>query len=121
MKQILKSFFYALRGIWFTLKNERNFQIECAVGGAVFLLLLWLPLTSAERAILLFSIGSVLSLELVNTALERVMDILKPRVHPYAKVIKDVMAGAVLIVSCTAVLVGIVIFFPYFFSLNMFF
>src|SRR3989344_1451344 len=104
MRRVFKSFFYALRGIWFTLRSERNFQIECAVGGAVFLLLLWLPMSSIERALLLFAVGSVLGLELVNTAPARVMDILKPRVHPYARVIKDVMAGAGFVVSFTALL-----------------
>ena len=115
MRHITKSFFYALKGIWFTLKHERNFQIECAAGGAIVLLMLWLPLSSVERSVLLLTIALVLSFELVNTALERVMDILKPRVHPYARVVKDVMAGAVFIVSGAALLVGVCIFSQYFF------
>lgn len=115
MRKVVKSFFYALKGIWFTLKHERNFQIECAVAGAVVLLMLWLPLLNTERAILILTMTLVLSLELVNTALERVMDILKPRVHPYARVVKDVVAGAVMLASGAALLVGACIFSPYFF------
>lgn len=115
MKQIMKSFFYALKGIWFTFKHERNFQIECFIAAAVFLLMFWLPLSFVERALLILTIALVLGFELVNTALERVMDILKPRVHPYARVVKDVVAGAVFIVSAAAVLVGVLIFYRYFF------
>lgn len=115
MRRIMKSFFYALKGIWFTLKHERNFQIECSVAGAVFLLMFWLPLSSVERSVLILTMALVLSFELANTALERVMDILKPRIHPYARVVKDVMAGAVFVVSGAAVLVGVFIFSRYFF------
>lgn len=115
MRQIMKSFFYALKGIWFTLKHERNFQIECFIAAIVFFVMFYLPLSFVERSVLLLTIALVLSFELVNTALERVMDILKPRVHPYARVVKDVMAGAVFIVSGAAVLIGVFIFFRYFF------
>lgn len=114
MGHVVKSLFYALKGIAFALRHERNFQIELSAAGAVGLLMLWLPLSQIERAILILTVALVLGMELVNTALERVMDILKPRVHPYARVIKDVMAGAVLIVSVVALLVGACIFFPYF-------
>lgn len=114
MEHLTKSFFYALKGILFTLRHERNFQVECAAGGVVLLLMLWLPLTGVERAVLFLTIALVLALELINTALERVMDILKPRVHPYARVIKDVMAGAVLLASLAALVIGTCIFFPYF-------
>lgn len=115
MRLLFKSFRYALKGIAYTFRNERNFQIECGAALLVFMLSLWLPLTSAEQAILLVTVMIVLGMELANTSLERVMDILKPRVHPYARVVKDAMAGAVLIVSFGALLIGLVIFIPYFF------
>lgn len=113
MKKLLKSFRYALRGIAYTFRHERNFQIECFVALVVFCLSLWFPLDTFERALLFLTVMLVLGMELVNTALERVMDILKPRVHPYAKVVKDVMAGAVLLLSSGAVFIGILIFLPY--------
>ena len=115
MRRILRSMRYAVRGIVFALRNERNFQIELAVGGAATLLLSWLPLSTPERAIIVLLIVTVLAFELVNTGIERVMDILKPRVHPYAKVVKDTVAGAVLLVSLGAVVIGVLIFAPYFF------
>lgn len=114
MRRLLRSFVHAGRGIYFALKQERNFQMEAVGTLLVVLVMLWLPLTKIENVILIVAITSVLSVELVNTAIERMMDILKPRVHPYARVIKDMMAGAVLIVSLGALLVGATIVVPYF-------
>lgn len=115
MKRLFRSFSHALKGILFTLKGERNFQMELTAAGAVLLLMLWLPLSHTENLILILAITLVLVLELINTAIERIMDILKPRVHPYARVVKDVMAGAVFVASFGALLLGIMIFLPYFF------
>jgi diacylglycerol kinase len=114
MKRFVRSVAHALKGLFYTFRNERNFQVELAVTGVVLLLMLWLPLSVTEELILIVAIVLVLALELVNTAVERIMDILKPRVHPYARVVKDVMAGAVFVVSLGALLLGIVIFVPYF-------
>ncbi len=116
MKRLARSFKHAIRGILFTLKGERNFQIEIAVMAVVLVSAIWFNLTQTENIILVLAVALVLATELINTAVERVMDILKPRVHPYARVIKDVMAGAVFVVSLGALLIGIVIFFPYFFK-----
>ncbi len=115
MKRLARSVVHAGRGITFALKNERNFQIEMIATLGVVVLMTWLPLSMTENIFLIVAITAVLSIELVNTALERVMDILKPRVHPYARVVKDIMAGAVLVVSCGSLLIGIIVFSPYFF------
>lgn len=85
------------------------------MAGTVMLLVLWLPVSRFEIMILILASVLVLVLELINTAVERVMDILKPRVHPYARVVKDVTAGAVFIASLGALILGVMIFFPYFF------
>jgi undecaprenol kinase len=113
MPRFSRSFSYAIKGILFAIRNEKNFQIEVMVGILVILLMFFFPLAPLERSLVVLSVAMVLTLELVNTALERVMDILKPRVHPYARVIKDVMAGAVLLASFAAIAIGIVIFLPY--------
>lgn len=114
MRRLFKSLAHAGKGILFTLRNERNFQVEVVIALLVLLLMVWLPLTSSDQLVLILAIVLVLALELVNTAVERVMDILKPRVHPYARVVKDVMAGAVFVVSFGAFILGLVIFLPYF-------
>ena len=113
MSRLVRSLSYALRGILFTIRNERNFQVEIVAGIFAVVLMLFFPLSGAERSMIVLSIAMVLTLELANTALERMMDILKPRVHPYARVIKDVMAGAVLLASLASVAIGVALFFPY--------
>lgn len=114
MRRFLKSLTHALRGILYTVRNERNFQVE--VAATVFLLgcMVWLPLSRAEESMLILAAVLVLVMELVNTAVERVMDILKPRVHPYARVVKDVTAGGVFVASLGALSVGLLILLPYF-------
>lgn len=113
MSRLTRSFFHAFKGILFALRNEQNFQIDIVGGTLAVILMLFFPLSGLERALVILSIALVLTLELANTALERVTDILKPRIHPYARVIKDVMAGAVLLVSLAAVAIGVAIFVPY--------
>ena len=113
MHRYLRSFSYALKGIAFAFRNEKNFRFEIAAGIIAVVAALILPLSGLERALIILSITLVLALELANTALERVMDILKPRIHPYARVIKDMMAGAVLLTTLAAIAIGITIFLPY--------
>jgi diacylglycerol kinase len=64
------------------------------------------------------SIMAVLVLESLNTIFEHLSDILKPRLHDYVRIIKDIMAATVLITSLGALVVGIIIFWPYFFGKN---
>ena len=69
--------------------------------------------TKAEAIVLFFVVFGVLIMEILNTIMERVVDILKPRVHPYAKLIKDLMAASVLLSAILAVVTGLIIFLPY--------
>ena len=105
---------HAASGIVFALVRERNFQIECGFALVALALAFWIPLLPSEWALLLFVIGWVLTLELINTIIERILDIVKPNVHPYVRVVKDMAAGAVLIASFISVLIGIFIFLPHF-------
>ena len=72
-----------------------------------------LPVSRSDRATLLLLIGLVLSLELVNSTVERILDIVEERLHPKVKDAKDIMAGAVFIAALTALVVGITILLPY--------
>ncbi len=112
-----RSVTHALAGLRFAFREERNFQIECVIGAIVIMLTFLLPLTGIERSLMLFLIGTVLTLELFNTAFERMLDMLKPRIHPYVKVVKDTVAGAVLIGSVTAALIGFLLLAPYLWAL----
>jgi diacylglycerol kinase len=102
----------AIRGIIFTFQNERNFRIEIYITVLVFLALYVLHATLMQTAIIVTMTFLVLMMELMNTAIERVVDILKPRKHPYAKIIKDVSAAMVLVLSIGASIVGAIIFTP---------
>lgn len=109
----MKSARYAVSGLRYAFRHERNFRIECYIGMGVFVSMWIFPLTHWERALILAMIGWVLSAELVNTIIERIVDMFKPRLHPYARVIKDVMAASVLLSSLSALVVGLAIFVPY--------
>jgi diacylglycerol kinase len=112
-QKTVRSLRHALRGILYAFRHERNFRIEsvAAVGAGVLAIIL--PLSSAERAAIFLVIALVFALEIINTAFERAMDIMKPGIHPYVKVVKDLAAGAVLTVSLLAVVIGAVIFIPH--------
>ena len=70
-------------------------------------------LSALEWILLLCVIGWVLAFEIINTVVERILDIIKPNVHPYVRVVKDMSAGAVLLAAIVAVLVGMYIFIPH--------
>jgi len=107
-----RSFGQAYRGILYSWKTQRHFRFHI-VAGVIVLLAAWLlRLTRWEWAILLLTIGSVIAAEVMNTAVEIVVDLAQPNFHPLAGMAKDVAAGAVLVTAIQAVLVGIVIFGP---------
>lgn len=112
-----KSMKHALDGLFYAAKKEKNFRIEIMVAVFVMILMFALNLKSWEIIVLILMIMWVLVLELVNTVFERVVDILKPRIHPYARLIKDLMAAVVLISSIVSVVIGVIIFYPYFSNL----
>lgn len=117
IKKFFRSFHHAFRGLKYVIKNEQNFQLEILIGIFIVILMVIFDIRDWQKVILFLVIFSVLVIELINTILERVVDILKPRVHPYAQLIKDVMAAAVLLASIAAVVIGSIIFWPYFESL----
>jgi diacylglycerol kinase len=113
MKKFFESFKYAGRGIAYIFRTERNFRFHVLVGAVIFVLMVYFHVTANQAIFLTYAIGSVLILEIINTVLERVTDILKPRVHPYAAVMKDLMAAAVLIAAMGAIISGVLILGPY--------
>ena len=112
-KKLIRSFSHAVRGFRCAFK-EQNFRIQIAFAIIVVFFILFFGLKVWEAAALVMMVTLVLVLEIINSIFERIVDILEPRVHPYAKAIKDMMATAVLIASLGAAFVGIVIFLPYF-------
>ena len=106
------SFNNAMDGIEFALNHERNIKIEIFMGICASILGFLLSISVIEWAIIVLVIAMVLCLELVNTAIERAVDLTTKEYHELAKAAKDVSAGAVLVMSMFSVVVGIIIFLP---------
>lgn len=113
IRKLNKSFHDAYRGLKHSIIYERNFQIELVIAAFVLALILIFKVKNWEAIVLILMIMWVLIIELINTVFERIVDIIKPRIHPYVRLVKDVMAAVVLISSLVAVAVGIIIFLPY--------
>lgn len=110
-KNLIDSFNNAINGIVYSVKNERNMKIH--VISAVFVLLMSLvfPITKEQFLIVCITVAFVIICELINTAIEALVDIVTDKYHPKAKVVKDVAAGAVLVSAFISIIVGYFIFF----------
>ena len=110
-----KSFTHAGRGVTLFLKTTHNTWIEIAIFLITVVLGVYFGITHIEWMILVLTGGFVLTAEAFNTAIEIDINLTSPEFHPYAKDTKDVAAGAVLISSVMAVIVGLFLFIPYIF------
>jgi diacylglycerol kinase len=110
---LFRSFGHALRGIATAYRTERSFRYQLAAAVVLLALLTLLPLEAWERAILVLVAALVLVLELLNSSLERLTDLAKPRLHAYAGEIKDLMAGGVLVASIAAVILALIVLGPH--------
>lgn len=108
----LASFRHAFAGWWYVLRTQRNAWIHAIISTAVFVVGVWLELDRRDWAIILLTMVAVWMGEFINTALEAVVDLASPDIHPLAKVGKDVGAAAVLIAALAAVLIGLLILGP---------
>ena len=115
--RLIKSFTYAWRGLFKTFHEEQNLRIQTVSALLAMALGLFFRISQGEWLALILAIGLVLILEIVNSAVERVTDVLKPRINTYVKEIKDIMAAAVMLASITAAAVGLVIFIPHLLAL----
>lgn len=113
---LAKSFKFAFEGIKTEFKRGRNFRIQILMG-ILALISGWIfKISSQEWFDLIIVIASVLILELINTAVESIVDMISPEIAPKAKIAKDVSAGAVLLASVASVAVGALIFLPKIFN-----
>lgn len=107
-----RSLAHALRGVRIVFWQEQSFRIQCIVGALVIAAAFVLEISTNRFIVLLLLIGSVLVLELLNSIVERLVDLHKPRLHPAVKDMKDMMAGVVLVASVVSLIVGGLIFYP---------
>ncbi|MBN2556983.1 MAG: diacylglycerol kinase family protein [Anaerolineales bacterium] len=108
----LAAFRHAFNGFKYVLRSQRNAWIHTVASTAAILLCIWLNPTTQETALIIVAIGMVWMAEFLNTALEAVVDLASPDLHPLARVGKDVGAAAVLIAAVTAAAIGLLIFGP---------
>lgn len=112
IRQRLKSFKYAFEGFKTLLKEEHNSRIHFIISFIVILLGFLLNLSSTEWLVILLLIALVISLEIINSAIENICDYVSPEWNSKIKKVKDLMAAAVLFSSMIAVICGAIIFIP---------
>ena len=107
------SFWYACEGLQYALTNERNFRIHSIVMVLVVLVGVWVHLAPMEWVAILFCIALMFSMELMNTAVESVVNLVcQDEWHPYGKAAKDVAAAACLVAASISFLIGVILFVP---------
>jgi undecaprenol kinase/diacylglycerol kinase (ATP) len=107
----LRSFRYAYEGLQYALLTQRNLKFHFMVSVIVLLMALIIGVSKLETLFLLLSIVLVFFAEMLNTAIEKTVDLAADRPHPLAKIAKDVAAGAVLVTAVFAVAVGMIVFY----------
>ena len=112
IKKRIKSFGYALQGIWELIKSEPNARIHLTATIFVLFLGYWLEISKAEWCIILIVIALVWAAEAFNTVIEKLVDHLFTDYHDTARITKDISAGAVLICAIIALICGFIIFLP---------
>lgn len=112
-KKLNDSFKAALGGLKDVLIKEKSFKIMFIIAVLVVAVMFYFPTSRIEKVALLLMIFSVLLLELINSVIERLLDFIHPLPNGQIKIIKDLMAAIVLVVSVGAAIIGLVIFLPY--------
>ena len=107
---VLKSFYCAGRGIAFCLRHERHLRIHLAATAYVMYLSTFYDFTKTDYAVLILTCAAVISMEIINTAVEVVIDKVSPRYNIFAMIGKDIAAGAVLFSAIAAIAVGVFMF-----------
>ncbi|WP_028307595.1 diacylglycerol kinase family protein [Desulfitibacter alkalitolerans] len=111
-KKLIKSFYFAVSGIAYAVRTQRNMKIHTLALMLVLIIGSWLELSGLEWSIVLIMAGIVIICEMLNTAMEALVDLETQDYHPLAKTAKDVAAGAVLIASALSIIIGLLIFGP---------
>jgi diacylglycerol kinase (ATP) len=108
----LSGFRYAGEGLQYAFSSQRNFRFHLSAALAAITLAIWLAVPLQSWALLALTIGSVLVMELLNTAAETLVDLVSPDYNPLAKRVKDLMAAAVLVAALVSIVVGISVLGP---------
>jgi diacylglycerol kinase len=107
-----KSFGFAFAGLKTAFRDEPNLRIHIGLGTVVIILAAFLGFSHLEWVILTFTIFFVIILELLNTVLEEIVNLVSPEIKGPAKIAKDVSAACVLVAALMSIIVGVVLFVP---------
>lgn len=102
----------AAKGVVTTALGERNFKIQLVLMGIIISMGIGFSITPVQWIIIILCSGAVLSMELLNTAIEKLADAITTAYHPLIKQAKDAAAGAVLVLSVTSIIIYLIIFIP---------
>jgi len=116
IKKRILSFKYAFAGIFRLIRYEHNAWIHLFIVFVVIVCGFCFRLSNTEWIAIIFAIGLVLAAEIFNTSIEKLVDMVSPEYSKLAGEVKDYAAGGVLICAITAVIIGLIIFVPKFFS-----
>ena len=112
LKHQIKSFVYAIEGIVYSFKKGLHFKFHILALLAVTILGIFFSISKTEWLVIILISSSVIAAETTNTAIEEACDVMHPEHHPGARLAKHCAAGGVLILSITAVIIGMIIFLP---------
>lgn len=112
MKTFIKSVDFAFQGMIQFFSRQRNAKIQTVMGITAITLGFIVSISPYQWLLVLFCIGLVISLEMINSAIEIFCDMVTTDFHPTIKIIKDVSAGAVLVASIASLIIGLIIFIP---------
>lgn len=112
MKRLLTSIGHGLRGIGYTLRTQPNMRIHLLAAVVIAIVGAWLKISAGEWLAVIIATALVTGAELFNTAIESLCDAVHPELHPLIGHAKDISAGAVLVASIAAGLIGLIVFGP---------
>jgi diacylglycerol kinase (ATP) len=113
-KNRIRSVGYALKGMFLLLRTESSIKIQFFIALVMTAVGFYFEITNTEWILQLFAIGMVMGIEALNTAIEKICDYIQPKKDPKIGLIKDISAGAVMIVSIVASIIGLIIYVPKF-------
>ncbi len=112
MLRLLRSFKWAGQGLRYCAQREKNFQVHCCLAVLVIIIGFFLKISRYEWLVISMCIAVTLAFEMLNTAMEHLCNMVQPSIQPAVKIIKDVGAGAVLIIAVMSLVCGAIIFIP---------
>jgi diacylglycerol kinase len=110
--RLIKSFGYAFQGVKYCFYNEKNFRVQIYTAAITFASGLYFKISKHEWLIILIFSALVLSLEMINTTIEKLSNEVCQSINPVIKQVKDIAAGAVFVSSVMSFIAGIIIFLP---------